>query len=152
MAAISLTLNLGGIFAFGDLRFSSRLGRYRFAAHAVGMRRSVNRGGCVPHEWLTCMATLRVYRLVNTCQPCDAHRIPDKDRRSGCCRAGSVASCVGRKECGSPRPVGDTRGGLGFNGAWRVVAGRAAFRVAAYPHSEAARLTALLERFSPFHF
>jgi hypothetical protein len=33
-----------------------------------------------------------------------------------------------------------------------VVGGRAAFRVAAHPHSEAEGLTAVLERFFPSHF
>ncbi len=145
-----LTLNRGSILAFGDFRFSTRFRRYRSAAHAAGMRRSVDGGGGVPHSWYSCAGTLCLFRFVDTCQPCDAQRIPDENRRSGRGRAGSVASCAGRRECGSPHAVGDIRGGLGFDGTRRVVARRAAFRVAADPNSEAAAVTALPRKILPF--
>jgi hypothetical protein len=147
-----LTLKRGSILAFGDLRISTRLGSHRSAAHAAGLRRSVDGGGSDPHEWHTWIGILCLCCFVDTRQPCDADRIPDENRRSRRGRPGSVVSCVRRRECGSPRAVGDTRSGLGSDGGWRVVVGRAACRLAAHPHSEAAGVTALLERFFPFHF
>lgn len=145
-------LNRGSVLAFGDFRVCAQLGRYRSAAHAAGMRRSVDGGSGVPHEWHTCIGILCLYSSVDTCQPCNTHRIPDENRRSRHGRVGSVASCVGSRECGSPFAIGDPWGGLGFDGTWRVVAGCVALRVAANTHSEAGGVTALLERLFPLHF
>jgi hypothetical protein len=99
------------------------------------------RGG-VPHYRHTRTGILCLCRFLDTCQPRDAR---------GHGHAGSVASCIGRRDCGGPRAVGDFRNGFGFDGAWRVVAGRGAFR-AAHPNSEAAGVTACPKDSSPCAF
>jgi hypothetical protein len=107
------------------------------------MRRSVGVGGGHPHSWHTYIEILCLYRFVDTCGSCGACWILDENRRSGCGCVASVSSCVRRRERASPLAVGDTRGGLSFDGIWCVVGGRAAFRLAAYPYSEAAGVTCL---------